>query len=175
MVRWSVCLFVCLSVCLFVCLSGCLAVWLSVWLAGWLSVCLSVCGLGIRLLFSPSLVRQDRNVHNYLADFDSESDLYLRSFRLLEQLRDWQPTEDAIKAPHPLGHHQSQSSITTTNIHNIPSDSPLNPSISPHLTPSINFPLSISLCQFSSINFPLSNHVTAIICLQLRAWKNYGS
>ena len=63
--------------------------------------------LGIRLLFSPSLVRQDRNVHNYLADFDSESDLYLRSFRLLEQLRDWKPSEDAIKAPHPLGDKQT--------------------------------------------------------------------
>ena len=41
-------------------------------------------------------------MHNYLADFDSESDLYLRAMRLLEQLRDWQPSEDALKAPHPL-------------------------------------------------------------------------
>jgi hypothetical protein len=58
--------------------------------------------LGLRLLFSPALVRQDRNVHNYLADFDSEGDLYLRAMRLLEQLRDWAPSDDALKAPHPL-------------------------------------------------------------------------
>ena len=58
--------------------------------------------LGLRLLFSPALVRQDRNVHNYLADFDSEGDLYLRAMRLLEQLRDWSPSDDALKAPHPL-------------------------------------------------------------------------
>lgn len=58
--------------------------------------------LNLRLLFSPSLVKQVRNEHNYLADFDSENDLYLRSQKLLEQLEAWQPTSIALKSPHPL-------------------------------------------------------------------------
>lgn len=58
--------------------------------------------LNLRLLFSPSLVKQVRNVHNYLADFDSENDLYLRSQKLLEQLEAWQPTQTALKSPHQL-------------------------------------------------------------------------
>jgi hypothetical protein len=52
--------------------------------------------LNLRLLFSPSLVKQVRNEHNYLADFDSENDLYLRSQKLLEQLQAWQPTQTGI-------------------------------------------------------------------------------
>jgi STELLO glycosyltransferases len=58
--------------------------------------------LDLRLVFSPALVRQDRNVHNYLADFDSESDLYLRAQRLLEHLAEWQPSAVALKSEHPL-------------------------------------------------------------------------
>lgn len=47
--------------------------------------------IGMRLLFSPPLVRQDRNTHNYLADFDSEEPLYKRASRLLQALDDWTP------------------------------------------------------------------------------------
>jgi len=46
--------------------------------------------IGLRLVFSPSTVIQDRNVHNYLADFNSENDLYERSLKLIEQLDEWQ-------------------------------------------------------------------------------------
>ena len=45
--------------------------------------------IGLRLVFSPSTVVQDRNVHNYLADFNSENDLYERSLKLIEQLQEW--------------------------------------------------------------------------------------
>lgn len=45
---------------------------------------------GTRVLFSPPLVRQERNSHNILADLDSELPLYLRSMRLIEQLNEWQ-------------------------------------------------------------------------------------
>lgn len=45
----------------------------------------------LHLAYSPSIVRQDRNAHNYLADFDSEDDLYKRSGKLIEQLESWQP------------------------------------------------------------------------------------
>jgi len=45
--------------------------------------------IGLRLVFNPSTVIQDRNVHNYLADFNSESDLYERSLKLIEQLQEW--------------------------------------------------------------------------------------
>jgi hypothetical protein len=42
--------------------------------------------INLKLLFAPPLVRQDRNDHNYLADFQSELPLYLRAPKLLEQL-----------------------------------------------------------------------------------------
>ena len=45
---------------------------------------------------------QDRNVHNYMADFDSENDLYIRSNRLLEQLKSWEPSASALGSLHPL-------------------------------------------------------------------------
>lgn len=42
--------------------------------------------IDIQLLFAPSIVEQDRNAHNYLADFQSEQPLYLKSQKLVEQL-----------------------------------------------------------------------------------------
>ena len=43
--------------------------------------------LDILLLFSPPLVEQDRNAHNYLADFQSEEPLYTKANKLVEQLQ----------------------------------------------------------------------------------------
>lgn len=42
--------------------------------------------IGLELLFSSPVVTQIRNVHNYLADFDSEQDLYRKSEKLIEEL-----------------------------------------------------------------------------------------
>ena len=42
--------------------------------------------LGLDLLFASPAVTQVRNVHNYLADFDSEQALYRKADRLIEQL-----------------------------------------------------------------------------------------
>ena len=42
--------------------------------------------LGLSLLFASPAVAQVRNVHNYLADFDSEQALYRKADRLIEQL-----------------------------------------------------------------------------------------
>ena len=43
-------------------------------------------GTGLRLLFSSPIVAQYRNTHNYLADLESESDLYHKTESLLQQL-----------------------------------------------------------------------------------------
>lgn len=37
-----------------------------------------------------------------MADFDSENDLYIRSNRLLEQLKAWEPSTSALSSLHPL-------------------------------------------------------------------------
>jgi len=52
--------------------------------------------LGIELLFTPPVVAQYRNVHNYLADFESENPLYMRSLKLVEQLIDWRPRAGTV-------------------------------------------------------------------------------
>lgn len=52
--------------------------------------------LGLKLIFSTSLVKQFRNTHNYLADFNSEYDLYFKSERLVEQLDEWILTADSL-------------------------------------------------------------------------------
>jgi len=52
--------------------------------------------LGLRLLFSPPMVQQDRNAHNYLADFDSEGPLYKKAGKLVEQLEAWQPKTNTL-------------------------------------------------------------------------------
>ena len=48
--------------------------------------------LDVNLVFSPPMVLQIRNAHDYLADFDAEDDLYKRSGTLVKQLTSWQPT-----------------------------------------------------------------------------------
>ena len=48
------------------------------------------------------LIFQTRNVHDYIADLDSEIHLYLRSNRLLEQLDEWNPTPAALGSSEPL-------------------------------------------------------------------------
>jgi len=45
--------------------------------------------IGMRLAFTPPMVAQFRNSHNYLADFDSEEPLYKRSMKIVEQLSVW--------------------------------------------------------------------------------------
>jgi len=52
--------------------------------------------IGMRLLFAPPMVRQDRNSHNYLADFDSEGPLYKRASKLLSQLDEWKPRASSL-------------------------------------------------------------------------------
>jgi len=44
------------------------------------------------ILFSPPLVTQQRNPHNYLADFSSELDLYMKAEALTSWLQGWAPT-----------------------------------------------------------------------------------
>jgi hypothetical protein len=46
--------------------------------------------VGLELLFSPPLVRQDRNVHNYIGDLESEGPLYARAHVLVSQLNELQ-------------------------------------------------------------------------------------
>lgn len=45
--------------------------------------------LSLRLIFHPPVVVQYRNAHNYLADFESEQPLYLKSGKLVRQLDQW--------------------------------------------------------------------------------------
>ena len=52
--------------------------------------------LGLQLMFTRPIVIQKRNAHDYLADFDSEDDLYKRSGTLLKQLMKWQPTSTSL-------------------------------------------------------------------------------
>jgi hypothetical protein len=51
---------------------------------------------GIRVIFTPPMVVQVRNSHDYLADFDSEDDLYKRSSMLIRQLFEWTPTTKTL-------------------------------------------------------------------------------
>jgi hypothetical protein len=44
------------------------------------------------ILFSPPLVRQNRNPHNYMADFSSELDLYTKAEPLASWLQAWEPS-----------------------------------------------------------------------------------
>lgn len=45
--------------------------------------------LGLSVAYTPAKVFQDRNVHNYLADLQSEQDLYLKAGKLVDFLREW--------------------------------------------------------------------------------------
>lgn len=46
---------------------------------------------GASLAFLPPLVKQDRNVHDYLADLDSEVPLYMKAGQLVDFLSSWSP------------------------------------------------------------------------------------
>lgn len=52
--------------------------------------------IGMRIAFAPARVNQFRNVHNYMADFDSEEHLYKRSNRLIAQLREWKSARPTL-------------------------------------------------------------------------------
>lgn len=52
--------------------------------------------LGLKLIFSRPLVSQYRNSHDYIADFDSEDDLYKRSSTLINQLFEWKPSTKSL-------------------------------------------------------------------------------
>lgn len=54
--------------------------------------------IGQRLAFAPPWVRQLRNPHSYLADFQSEEPLYLRAGPLVRWLAAWQPSARAYGA-----------------------------------------------------------------------------
>jgi hypothetical protein len=45
--------------------------------------------VGLHLVYSPPIVRHDRSAHDYLADFQAESDLYLKTNKLLQCLDEW--------------------------------------------------------------------------------------
>lgn len=53
-----------------------------------------------RIVFSPPQVDQYRNAHNYLADIDSELDLYKKSGKMIEFLaREWAPEKPTDSIP----------------------------------------------------------------------------
>jgi hypothetical protein len=51
---------------------------------------------GGRMAFAPPLVRQDRNVHNFLADFNAERQLYLQTEKFLEFLGAWRSAKASL-------------------------------------------------------------------------------
>ncbi|GFH56576.1 hypothetical protein CTEN210_13052 [Chaetoceros tenuissimus] len=52
---------------------------------------------GLRLVFAPPKIIQFRSDHNYLGDFEAEHDLYAKSGKLLEYLKQWyHPDADDI-------------------------------------------------------------------------------
>lgn len=54
--------------------------------------------LHLALLYSPPMVDHIRNEHNYLADLQSEADLYYKSAALLEFLKEWNDEETFLPA-----------------------------------------------------------------------------
>lgn len=54
---------------------------------------------GLRVAFMKPWVNQERTVHNYLRDFDSEQPLYLRASALIDFLRTWRPSRDDLPLP----------------------------------------------------------------------------
>eukprot|EP00624_Nannochloropsis_granulata_P006837 evm.model.NODE_522_length_4510_cov_124.460754.1 len=54
---------------------------------------------GMRVAFMKPWVNQERTVHNYLKDFDSEQPLYLRASALLDFLRTWKPSRENLSLP----------------------------------------------------------------------------
>lgn len=59
-----------------------------------LIICRLFADLQLSVAFSSSWVTQIRNAHNYLGDFESETDLYLKSGALIELLAAWSPEPD---------------------------------------------------------------------------------
>uniref|UniRef100_A0A7S1INI2 Glycosyl transferase CAP10 domain-containing protein n=1 Tax=Eutreptiella gymnastica TaxID=73025 RepID=A0A7S1INI2_9EUGL len=53
--------------------------------------------IGGRIVFRSPWVVQYRNAHNYLADFDSEYDLYKKATALVQYLKDWNSDEKILK------------------------------------------------------------------------------
>ncbi|KAL9178473.1 hypothetical protein ACHAXT_003803, partial [Thalassiosira profunda] len=53
---------------------------------------------GLRLVFSPSIVTQERNDHDYRKDFNAEHDLYEKAEKLIEYLREWDSSDDTVPA-----------------------------------------------------------------------------
>eukprot|EP00401_Gymnodinium_catenatum_P024519 CAMPEP_0117606784 /NCGR_PEP_ID=MMETSP0784-20121206/79886_1 /TAXON_ID=39447 /ORGANISM="" /LENGTH=859 /DNA_ID=CAMNT_0005409867 /DNA_START=44 /DNA_END=2620 /DNA_ORIENTATION=- len=51
---------------------------------------------GLRVAFAPPLVRQDRNVHDYLADFQAEQQLYMQTEELLKFLGSWRSSRPTL-------------------------------------------------------------------------------
>jgi len=52
--------------------------------------------VGLHLVYTPPIVRHDRSPHNYLADFQAESDLYLKTSKLLKFLDNWECSADSL-------------------------------------------------------------------------------
>ena len=56
--------------------------------------------VGLSLVFVPPIVIQVRNVHDYMADFNAEMDLYVKTSKLIDFLSDeWSPSLDANTIP----------------------------------------------------------------------------
>jgi hypothetical protein len=56
--------------------------------------------VGLSLVFVAPIVAQIRNVHNYMADFSAELDLYVKTSKLIDFLSDeWSPSLDANSVP----------------------------------------------------------------------------
>lgn len=52
--------------------------------------------VGLHLVYTPPIVTHERTSHDYLADFSAESDLYLKTPRLLEHLEKWSSEKDHL-------------------------------------------------------------------------------
>ena len=55
--------------------------------------------LDLRVIFTKPFVRQDRNPHEFLGDFESEHDLYLKAPGLLDFLTGYEATESGLSLP----------------------------------------------------------------------------
>lgn len=52
--------------------------------------------IGLHLIYTPPIVSHERTAHDYLADFGAESDLYLKTSKLLEHLENWSSNEEHL-------------------------------------------------------------------------------
>ena len=51
---------------------------------------------GLRLVFAPPKIVQERNEHDYMGDFNAEQDLYEKSGKLIDFLSEWDSDEDTV-------------------------------------------------------------------------------